>query len=155
MSHPVQPGAKKKRWPWWVRLLGWLSVPVLVMTAIAWVFMNRQAAQHTGGKESYQKDWQAKAQLEELKFSLWLARRSNGKYPSEKDGGLGSVVLRRHKDEDKEEIGEPEEVTEKLKDPWGRRFRYRFPGVHKKDSYDLYSLGADGIEDTEDDIKNW
>jgi general secretion pathway protein G len=127
----------------------------LALTAIAWVFMNRQADQHTGGKESYQKDWQAKAQMKELEFSLWLEKRKTGRYPTEKDGGLGSAVLQRHRDKNKEEIGEPREVTEKLKDPWGRRFQYRFPGVHNKGGYDLYSLGADGIEDTEDDIKNW
>ncbi len=41
-----------------------------------------------------------------------------------------------------------------LKDPWGRPFRYRFPGVKNHGWYDLYSLGPDGIE-SEDDITNW
>lgn len=40
------------------------------------------------------------------------------------------------------------------KDPWGRPYVYISPGVHNKESYDLSSLGADGIE-SKDDITNW
>lgn len=39
-------------------------------------------------------------------------------------------------------------------DPWGREYQYRFPGLHNKDSYDLFSFGPDGQE-SDDDIKNW
>jgi len=40
------------------------------------------------------------------------------------------------------------------KDPWGRLYMYAYPGVHNKRSYDLKSLGPDGVE-SEDDIVNW
>ncbi len=39
-------------------------------------------------------------------------------------------------------------------DPWGRPYAYVNPGVHNKESYDLSSFGADGIE-SKDDIVNW
>lgn len=39
-------------------------------------------------------------------------------------------------------------------DPWGREYKYKSPGSHRAD-YDLYSLGKDGQEGTEDDVKNW
>jgi len=39
-------------------------------------------------------------------------------------------------------------------DPWGRPYAYRCPGQHNPTSYDLYSLGKDGREGT-DDIDNW
>ncbi|MDD5466091.1 MAG: type II secretion system major pseudopilin GspG [Candidatus Omnitrophica bacterium] len=39
-------------------------------------------------------------------------------------------------------------------DPWGREYKYKSPGNHRAD-YDLYSLGRDGQEGTEDDVKNW
>ena len=42
-----------------------------------------------------------------------------------------------------------------LNDPWGRKFQYRNPGRHNPSSYDVFSLGPDGIEGTEDDIGNW
>ena len=38
-------------------------------------------------------------------------------------------------------------------DPWGKPYQYKCPGVHKV--YDLYSLGKDTAEGTEDDVNNW
>jgi general secretion pathway protein G len=40
-------------------------------------------------------------------------------------------------------------------DPWQEPYVYRFPGVKNKDSYDLFSKGADKTEGTPDDIGNW
>lgn len=37
------------------------------------------------------------------------------------------------------------------KDPWGRDYRYRQPGEHLPD-FDVWSLGKDGQEGTEDDV---
>jgi len=42
-----------------------------------------------------------------------------------------------------------------LKDPWGRDYQYRAPGEKNKDSVDLWSLGPDGLDGSEDDITNW
>jgi general secretion pathway protein G len=36
-------------------------------------------------------------------------------------------------------------------DPWGEEYRYQNPGKHKKDGYDLFSLGPDRVE-SDDDI---
>lgn len=46
--------------------------------------------------------------------------------------------------------------AEQLKDPWGRRYRYRFPGEHGE--YDLYTLGKDdqeGGKGEDRDITSW
>ena len=40
-------------------------------------------------------------------------------------------------------------------DPWGEPYQYRYPGIHNKGSYDLYSKGPDKVDGTEDDIGNW
>lgn len=40
------------------------------------------------------------------------------------------------------------------RDPWNHQYRYRCPGIHNPDHYDLWSLGHDGIESA-DDIGNW
>jgi general secretion pathway protein G len=40
-------------------------------------------------------------------------------------------------------------------DPWKKQYQYRFPGTNNRGSYDLYSIGKDGIEGTEDDVTNW
>jgi general secretion pathway protein G len=39
-------------------------------------------------------------------------------------------------------------------DPWGREYKYKYPGEHRTFDYDLYSLGKDGVESA-DDVKNW
>lgn len=40
-------------------------------------------------------------------------------------------------------------------DPWGRPYNYVAPGRHNSDSYDVWSLGPDGADGTDDDIGNW
>src|SRR3989339_1938443 len=44
-------------------------------------------------------------------------------------------------------------------DPWDNPFVYKYPGKHNPDSFDLFSLGCDGITKTDgndpDDISNW
>ena len=45
-----------------------------------------------------------------------------------------------------------------MKDPWNNDYQYKTPGDHNKDSYDLFSYGADGKEGGEgddEDIGNW
>jgi general secretion pathway protein G len=40
-------------------------------------------------------------------------------------------------------------------DPWGHPYQYLNPGKHNPDSFDVYSMGSDGLPDTKDDIGNW
>ena len=40
-------------------------------------------------------------------------------------------------------------------DPWNHPYKYTSPGKHNPDSYDVWSLGPDGIDGTNDDIGNW
>jgi general secretion pathway protein G len=40
-------------------------------------------------------------------------------------------------------------------DPWGEAYRYRYPGTKNKGGYDLYSVGPDKADGSEDDIGNW
>jgi general secretion pathway protein G len=52
----------------------------------------------------------------------------------------------------------PERWTQLLEsvpmDPWGHEFRYERPAKRSKADYDVYSLGKDGVESS-DDIGNW
>lgn len=40
-------------------------------------------------------------------------------------------------------------------DPWGNPYKYQCPGRHNRNGYDLWSVGPDGMDGTEDDIANW
>jgi len=42
-----------------------------------------------------------------------------------------------------------------LLDPWGHPYHYRLPGMHNPDSFDVWSVGPDGVDGTKDDIGNW
>ncbi len=42
-----------------------------------------------------------------------------------------------------------------LKDAWDRDLQYKAPGEHNPSSYDLWSVGPDGNDGTDDDIGNW
>lgn len=41
------------------------------------------------------------------------------------------------------------------KDAWKQDFRYKFPGDHNKKGFDLWSVGPDKQDNTEDDVANW
>ena len=42
-----------------------------------------------------------------------------------------------------------------LQDPWGRPYQYQFPGQYSEDKPDIWSLGPDGEDGSEDDVGNW
>jgi general secretion pathway protein G len=46
-------------------------------------------------------------------------------------------------------------LDEETLDPWGHPYQYRNPGKHNPDKYDVFSMGPDGLPDTDDDIGNW
>jgi general secretion pathway protein G len=88
-----------------------------------------------------------------LRNGLNLYEMDNGHYPST-ELGLKALV--------EKPTGEPAapnwrsylEVKMAPKDPWGHDYIYTSPGRHNTDSYDLSSMGRDGVE-SEDDIRNW
>ena len=40
-------------------------------------------------------------------------------------------------------------------DPWQNEYRFACPGKHFPKGFDVWSVGPDGIDGTEDDIGNW
>lgn len=42
-----------------------------------------------------------------------------------------------------------------LKDPFKNEYQYKYPGDVYEDAYDLWSMGVDGKDGTEDDITPW
>jgi type II secretion system protein G len=40
-------------------------------------------------------------------------------------------------------------------DPWNHDYKLAIPGKHHSDSFDVWSMGPDGIDGTSDDICNW
>jgi len=46
-------------------------------------------------------------------------------------------------------------MEELPKDPWGQPYKYRFPAQKSKKTYDLWTVGPDGQDGTDDDLGNW
>ena len=91
----------------------------------------------------------ARVQLEELSAALDIYRLDTGNYPRNEQG-LAALVKRV---DGLENWNGPYLKKPKLpKDPWGADYVYRYPGEHG--DYDLYSLGADGVEGGEGEAKD-
>jgi len=87
----------------------------------------------------------ARLQIQNLAAGLELYRLDMGQYPAEHDG-LSVLIERPFGVAD---WGGPYiKGRSAVIDPWGRPFEYRIPGEHGV--FDLYSLGADGLEGGKD-----
>lgn len=98
------------------------------------------------------KDVRARADIQNIMTQLRMYDTLNGGYPSTAQG-LAALVQR--------PAGEPQArqwkqlLDEVPVDPWGHPYQFRNPATKSKDKVDLFSMGDDGIADTEDDIGNW
>ncbi|MGA3007058.1 MAG: type II secretion system major pseudopilin GspG [Opitutaceae bacterium] len=88
---------------------------------------------------------------ESIKIPLNTYRMAMGSYPSSTDG-LNALVTAPGNSNGN--WRGPYIADGKLPlDPWGQPYQYAYPGVHNKDSYDVWSKGPPGS--TENDIGNW
>lgn len=91
-----------------------------------------------------------RANLKALMTNLIRYKTMSGAFPSQTQG-LQAMV--------KKPVGNPVPKSwyqlmepTALLDPWGHPFQYRNPGKRNPESYDVYSLGFDGIDGTDDDV---
>lgn len=88
----------------------------------------------------------------QLATQLELYRMHMGSYPEE----LSGLVEKPDDDEAGENWRGPYiQSMDKLKDPWKNELQYKYPGEVNESSYDLWSMGPDGEDGTDDDIKGW
>jgi len=122
---------------------------VLVILGLVAAFAAPQVIKYMAGAKTDS----AGIQIERLSGILDLYRLEVGRYPGE-DEGLEALLV--EPTDAKGWNGPYVKKESNLEDPWGRPYIYRYPGEHGE--YDLYSLGADGIEggDGEDqDMTSW
>ena len=92
----------------------------------------------------------AKTDISMLSTALDAYEIDNGRFPSG-DEGLSALVTA---PANAPNWKQPYISRGVPNDPWGRPYIYRYPGTNNPHSYDLYSMGPDGREGT-DDIDNW
>lgn len=87
--------------------------------------------------------------------ALKLYRAHMGDYPSS-EVGLRALVLPPSDPELAAKWKGPYlETEEMLRDPWGHSYRYRYPGELNESQFEMWSVGPDGQDGTEDDITSW
>ena len=90
-----------------------------------------------------------------LVHALDLFRLHVGYYPTARDGGLRVLTVAPKDTYLADRWRGPYVKAANLKDAWGNDLIYVCPGKHNQRTYDLASIGPDGVEGTKDDIVNW
>lgn len=123
-----------------------LMLVVIIIGVLVAMVMPRLA-----GRSEQARIAAAKADIEaNISLALDLFELDMGRFPTTEEG---LKALKEYSGSDKEKWRGP--YLKKLpQDPWGREYKYKSPGSHNND-YDLYSLGQNGVEADDDDIKNW
>ncbi len=92
-------------------------------------------------------------QISNLETALRHYELEVGEFPSTTQG-LQALVEKPSDVSDTEWDGPYLDRSYVPNDPWKRPYVYKSPGEHNK-NFDLYSLGKDGQEGSDDDITNW
>ena len=86
-----------------------------------------------------------------LATPMMAFKLSTGRYPTTEEG-LNALL--KAPDALKDRWDGPY-IRSLPKDPWGNDYQYRFPPQKSTDGYDIWSMGPDAQNETEDDIGNW
>ena len=92
----------------------------------------------------------ANTEISQFELALDRFEIDTGRFPTS-DEGLDALV---NAPSNANEWAGPYLKGKGLEDPWGNAYVYRRPGENSGGEYDIYSLGPDGKEGT-DDIGNW
>lgn len=127
-----------------MELLLVMAILVILLSLVAPRFMNTQSKANIGA---------AKSQIGLFKTPLLMYQQSLNKFPTTEQGLVALV-------EAPAELEQPEKWEAQLenipKDPWGHDYQYRYPAEKNTHDFpDIWSLGPDGEDGTDDDIGNW
>jgi len=126
-----------------------LMIVVVIIVALASMVVPRLSGRTEQAKRAV-----AKADIgSNISMALKLYELDNGNFPTTEQG-LNALVSAPSSSPVPNNWNGPylENVPT---DPWGNAYRYKCPGSHNKTTYDLYSTGKDGLEESDDDITNW
>lgn len=119
-----------------------LMVVVIIIAALAGMVLPKVIPASDDAKKKI-----ALGSLAGIEVGLDLFRLHNDRYPTS-DEGLDALQKR--------PASAPNwngpYLKKSPKDPWRRKFEYRYPGSRNPTGFDIWSVGLDGQNGTEDDI---
>ena len=125
---------------------------IIIAIAIVGLLAGIAISSVTGVFDNAQKDIAQNFVSSAVKLPLTSYRLHLGDYPTSSEGLAALAVA----PQNRADRWRGPYVEGKIPDdPWGRPYQYRYPGVHNKDRYDIWSKGKDGQDGTADDICNW
>lgn len=126
-----------------------LMIVVIIIAALAAMVIPRLS-----GRTEQAKVTIAEADINSnISMALKLYELDNGNFPTTEQG-LNALLSKPSSSPVPSNWRGPY-LEKKPIDPWKSPYQYKSPGQHNPSTYDLYSLGKDALEGTEDDVKNW
>src|SRR2546421_10539337 len=129
---------------------GFTLIELLLVMVILVVLASIVVPKMTGYSERARKS-KAVTEIGSFKTALQAFEVDCGRFPTSEEG-LKALVQQPPGVQNFKQGGYMEDIPP---DPWGNPYVYRCPGTHHPDSFDVYSMGADGHEGGGDDIGNW
>jgi general secretion pathway protein G len=131
--------------------MGFTLIELLLVLAILVVLASMVVTMFGGTQEKALKD-AAKGQVGIFKSAINFYKFHTRDYPADLNGlttkPSDSKVADRW-------AGPYLDATKVPLDPWDQDYKFVAPGKHNPDSFDIWSMGPDGQDGTDDDIGNW
>ena len=126
-----------------------LMIVVVIIVALASMIVPRLSGRTEQAKRSI-----AKADISSnISMGLKLYELDNGNFPTTEQG-LNALLEAPSSPPTPTNWNGPY-LEKPPVDPWGNQYKYKCPGSFNKATYDLFSVGKDVVEGTDDDITNW
>lgn len=138
------------------RRQGFTLMEMLLVLAILVVLMGLVAPRILGTQKKADVS-SAKTQIGLLKSALERYALDMKDFP-QTEQGLAALAKSPTDKEDTKWEGPYVSTAELPKDPWGHDYQYEYPPTHGEvtgDSPDIWSLGPDGEDGTDDDVVSW
>ena len=121
-----------------------LMVVVIIIAALAGMVLPRLLPASDSAKRKI-----AKGDIANITVAVKLYRLHSDRYPTTEEG-VDILLLPSASKDWKEPFLERKPI-----DPWSRKYQYRYPGTRNPGGFDLWSMGPDAKDGTEDDVSNW
>lgn len=126
-----------------------ILIVIIIIAALASMVVPRLSGRSEQAKKTI-----AEADIRSnIGTALRVYELENGNYPTTAQG-LKALMVKPSTDPIPQNWNGPYLENDAI-DPWKKPYAYKCPGTHNPAGYDLYSLGKDGNEGTDDDIGNW